>query len=129
MPIRIECTAPGLEENWLEVTEAWSRRELRDFVTLSGPPFIALWERKVTACNLAPVTGEPITDPRLVFGPDGRRDDLDVRLNDFLTGAVLDATGYLLTLGELPKRLLCNGVEVAAPTKQTTPMPETTPTT
>lgn len=130
MAIRMECSSPGLEGNWLEVSEVWSRRELRDLVTVKGEPFVALWERKVTACNLVTVAGAVITDPRQVYGPDGCRDDLDLRLDSFLTSAVLDATGYLLTLGEVSKRLLYAGVEVAATTqtKETTPTPAAQPT-
>ena len=116
MPIRVECSTPGLEENWIEVDEVWTRRELREYMSLKGEPFIALWQRKVTACHL--VTGDVVVDePAQVHG---LLDELDLRLTRFVTEAVLEATDYLLSLGEVNKRLSLPGVGEAAMTKMMT---------
>ena len=106
MAIRVECSTPGLEANWVEVDEAWTRSELREYTTRNGDPFIALWRQKVTACNFVTAAGETITDPKEVHE---RIDDLDLRLIGFITGAPLEATQYLLTLGEMNRRLSSAG--------------------
>lgn len=106
MAIRVECSTPGLEENWVEVDEVWSRGELRQYTTLKGEEFVTLWQKKVTACNFVTVTGEAITDPKQVHD---RLDDLDLRLVGFITAAPLEATNYLLALGELNRRLSSAG--------------------
>lgn len=116
MPVRVECTTPGMEDNWIEVTDFWTRRELADYVEKSDDEFRNLWRKKVTACHL--VTGDlVIDDPALVHD---QIDGLDIRLMRFLTGAVLEATNYLLSLGEANKRLSF-GAGVAAKTTQTVP--------
>ena len=114
MPIRVECTTPGLEANWLEVSDAWTRRESKEFTSLQGPPFIAMWQQKVTGCHL--VTGEMvIDDPHQVHD---QLDDLDLRLMRFVTTAPLEVLTYLVMLGEANKRLSLVGGEVVT-TKNT----------
>lgn len=113
MPIRVECTTEGLEECWIEVDEAWSRRELREYTAARGEPFVALWRGKVTACHLLTVTGDVITEPGQVHE---RLDDLDVRLLGFVSQGPLEVTGHLLVLGEVNKRLSFAGADPAAKT-------------
>ena len=113
MPIRVECTTEGLEECWIEVDDAWSRRELREYTKLKGDPFVELWRRKVTACHLQTATGEVITEPVQVHE---RLDDLDMRLLGFVGQAPLEVTGHLLVLGEVNKRLSLPGADPAAKT-------------
>lgn len=117
MPIRVECSTPGLEENWIEVAEVWTQDELREFLTLRGEPFVAIFARKVTACHLVTPDGTVITDPAAVLENRGK---FDLRLVRFPTTAVLEATDHLLTLGEANKRLSSAGAGVAA---RTTPAP------
>lgn len=117
MAIRVACDTPGLEANWVEVDEVWTRKELQAFVSLDGDEYWALWGRKVVACHIELVEGGIMDDPaevRLVL------DDLDLRLLRWLSNAVLTATQYLLNLGEGSARLLSNGVGVAVPTKTPT---------
>ncbi len=114
MAIRVECSTPGLEANWIEVSEVWTRRELQEFATVTGDAFWALWARKVSACCIVDATGEALSDPAVV---QQRLDDLDIRLLRWLSAAVLSATQHLLNLGEASARLLLNGVVMAVPTK------------
>ena len=61
MPKRFECTdAPG---SWVEFTDAWTRRDLREAMTATGDEHAALLRRKVVACSLASVDDTPITHP------------------------------------------------------------------
>jgi hypothetical protein len=113
MPIRVECSTPGLEANWLEVDEVWTRRELREFVTLRGAPFLELWTRKVTACHIELPHGSVVIDDPAAAAL--IHDELDVRLLGWLSSAVLVATEHILSLGEASARLSFNGVGVAVP--------------
>lgn len=117
MPIRVESVVEELEANWLDVSEHWTRKELLEYVSIPIPlmPASDLWARKVTACHL--VSGERVIDDPAMLKE--VYDDLDLRLVRFVATAPLEVTGYLLALGEASKRLSCNGVEVAAPTKMT----------
>jgi hypothetical protein len=99
-----------LEDNWIEVSEVWSRGELRDYTSLKGDAFVALWRRKVTAVNLVTVGGETIDEPGAVHD---RLDDLDLRLLGFITAAPLEATSHLLVLGETNRRLSFVGTGAA----------------
>lgn len=113
MGIRVECTTPGLEGNWIEVDDVWTRKELQAFVSLQGEGFWALWGRKVMACHLVLADGGVVSDPAAVGLV---LDDLDLRLLRWLSNGVLTATQYLLNLGEGSARLLLDGVGVAVPT-------------
>jgi hypothetical protein len=109
-----------MEENWVEVTDFWTRGELRRYTEQSGEDFVTLWRRKVTACHV--VTGDLVIDDPLQVHD--QLDDLDIRLMRFLTGAVTEATSYLLSLGEANKRLSFAGAGAAVKKTQTT---QTTP--
>jgi len=111
MTIRVECSTPGLEANWIEVDETWTRKELQAFVSLQGEAYWALWGRKVTACQVLVTDGGVVTDPAAVQEV---LDDLDIRLLRWLSSAVLTATNHLLSLGEASALLLLDGVGVAA---------------
>jgi hypothetical protein len=110
MPIRVECTTEGLEANWIEVDDVWTRRELQAFITLQGEAYWALWARKVTACHLPLAGGDAIEHPAQVVAA---QDDLDIRLLRWLASAVLLATQTLLNLGEASARLSSDGAGVA----------------
>jgi hypothetical protein len=52
-----------LPGNWVELHEAWTRRELREALNQEGEAFAALLAKKIEACNLETGDGEPITAP------------------------------------------------------------------
>ncbi len=116
-PIRVECTTPGLEENWLDVSDFWTRAELQEYGELSGDPFVDLWRKKVVACHIE--TGDvAINDPAKVHD---QIDQLDIRLIKFLTSGPRTVTDYLLSLGEANKRLSLPGTGEVATTKRMVP--------
>lgn len=115
MAIRVECSTPGLEANWIEVDDVWTRKELQAFVSLVGEEYWALWGRKVVLCHLVLPDGGVVDDPMQVGLV---ADDVDLRLLRWLSSAVLTATQYLLNLGEVSARLLLGGVGVAVPTRK-----------
>lgn len=111
MAIRVECATPGLEANWIEVDEVWTRKELQAFVSLQGEAYWALWGRKVTACHVELAEGGVVDEPAAVGLV---LDDLDIRLLRWLASAVLTATNHLLSLGEASALLSLDGVGAAA---------------
>ena len=110
MSIRVECSTPGLEANWVEVSDVWTRANLRDYTSLKGDDFVKLWQQKVVNVNMVTVSGEVITDPCQVHN---NLDNFDLRLLGFITSAPLEATSYLLALGEMNRRLSLSGTEAA----------------
>lgn len=113
MPVRVSCSTEGLEENWVEVSDRWTRKELTEFLTLKGKPFLDMFAAKVTACHLVRMDGTVLNDPAQVLL---ERDELDLRLVRFPVSAVLEATDYLLGLGEANKLLSPGGAGLAAKT-------------
>lgn len=63
--MRYTCDIPGFEDNYIELSERWTRREMATSRTATGDAYFALLQRKVTAIYLSRVdeaTGNPI-DP------------------------------------------------------------------
>lgn len=122
MQIRIECTLPELAGNWVDLSDVWTRREASDFYAASlaanDAVTFPLLQKKLTAVHLHLADGTPITDVATLFD---RFDDLDVRLARWLATNIMDALQRMLALGEAQRRLLFDGVEIAARTKTQTP--------
>lgn len=133
MPIRIECTTPTLEDNYIELTDHWTRADL---AALFQPGQTAdLARRKITACHLArgaPPNPDrqggaaPLIDPATLYTPEGDlHPDLDLRLLHFIPAALLLAANQLATLGKTNARLSSAGAERATPTAPATPTTRT----
>lgn len=122
MQIRIECTLPELAGNWVDLSDVWTRREASDFyaAAIAGNDAVTfpLLQRKLTAVHLHLADGTPVTDVAMLFE---RFDDLDVRLARWLATNIMDALQRMLAMGEAQRRLLFDGVEIAARTKTQTP--------
>ena len=88
--MRIACAAAGLTDAWVEVSESWSRNDLRRATTAEGTEFLALLARKVTACYLPDGTGWIVTEPARL-AEEELLDDLDGRLVSFLAQALVMA--------------------------------------
>lgn len=84
--MRIECTEPGFEQNWVEVSERWTRRETANLWAVAGEELFAIIREKTTACHVVPVVGDPITDPQLLT-PENLM-DCDETVLSFLGGAL-----------------------------------------
>ncbi|HHY54104.1 MAG TPA: hypothetical protein GYA08_01580 [Chloroflexi bacterium] len=115
MIIRIECTLPELTGNWVDLSDVWSRAELREWYVgaIAGNDAVTLpiLERKLTGVHVRLVDGTLVTDAATLIA---RLDDLDVRLILWLSGGVTNALKELMALGEAKRRLLFDGVEIAA---------------
>lgn len=121
MQVRIECTAPGLEGNWVGLADMWTRGELREWLlaALGGRPQevqFDLLRKKLLEVHVYLPDGSLLTDGAALVE---RFDDLDVRVVRWLASGVSGALEELQSLGKARKRLLFDGVEVAAMTMET----------
>ena len=61
--MRIECTAPGLERNWVDVADLWTRRDTTEMYAAQGEAFYELLRRRLVACHVELTTGQAIDTP------------------------------------------------------------------
>lgn len=73
-----QCDIPGLEDNFIELSDFWSRREVRDFYTFKDESYLALLQSKLIACRLSRPGALPLTEP-VAFDAD-MMDALDMRI-------------------------------------------------
>lgn len=112
--MRFHCTVPGLENNWVEVDERWTRKELgemNDATTVEG--FVGWLAKKLTACHIETVYGDPITDPATLT-PELIDERVDVRLYDFLGRVLVQAGAALRSIGPFSGRLSSASPEATA---------------
>ena len=97
--MRWECKVPGLEGNWIEVADSWTRNEEKALDEAKGDDvkFFAIWRAKVTACHLVTADGRTLTAPAEVEASVG---DLDI--------AVLQGMGSVLDFARFERRKLGN---------------------
>ena len=59
--MRYECDEPGYEQNYVEFSRAWTRKERRDYFDVQGEEWLLMVGRKIVACHLDCVDGPPVT--------------------------------------------------------------------
>lgn len=115
MQIRIECTLPALAGNWVDLSDVWTRGEIRAWYAgaLANREEVThpLLARKLVGVHLYLADGTLVEDAATLFE---RIDDFDIRLVRWLAAAVMDALKELMAMGEAKRRLLFDGVEIAA---------------
>jgi hypothetical protein len=120
--IRLEATGE-LAGNWIDLSDVWTRAEMRDWYAGALAANDAVWlpilQRKLAGVHVHLADGALVEDAATFVT---RLDDLDIRLVRWLSIGVMSALQELMHLGEAQKRLLFAGVEVAAPMKRTTPV-------
>lgn len=105
--MRHECTLPDYTDCWVEVSEKWTRGEERQLAQATDTEWLALWQRKVLACNLRTVDGEYITAPADVTWD--ALDTLDVGLAGFVGGVMAYTCRELRYLGNASRRASFTG--------------------
>jgi hypothetical protein len=117
--IRLEATGP-LAGNWIDLADTWTRAEVRDWYAGALSAQDAVWlpilERKLVGVHVYLVDGTLVEEAATLLA---RLDDTDMRLVRWLSTGVMGALQELMALGERQKRLLFDGVEVAATTRAT----------
>lgn len=112
MAIRVECTTPGLEHCYIEVTERWTRGDIA--ALFEADKAAGVFQRRVTSCLLELADGAALTDVATVYDDEGALNpDLDFRLLRFVPEAVILAVNEVASLGKSNARLLSGGTERA----------------
>lgn len=120
MPVRFAVTVPGLESDWVEVSEVWTRREVKAVLEADEQALVGFLQTKLTGCHLTRPGADPLEEPGQIDADS--LDELDLRLVDFLGTVLVQATAHLRSLGPLAGRLLSPGSDnsTKGTTSQTT---------
>lgn len=122
MAIRIECTIDGLDDNWLQLSDTWSRREMRAWYTAvlqaDESTWLPILQSKLLGVHMRLIDGTPIADADALIE---QLDNMDVRLTRWLPHSVLGALMEMLSLSESSRRILLNGAAVPAASPTTAP--------
>ena len=103
--MRFDCKLDGMGENWVDVSDVWTRKEIATMAAVSTPAALVEWlQRKLTACHIETVEGEAIVSPDALT-IEAIDERVDVRLYDFLGTVLIQSVGELRTLGPLSGRL------------------------
>ncbi len=106
MAVKLTCSLEGFQDNWVEVTEHWTRKDLRILAeTNEVPALLALLREKLVGCHIR-VEGrdEFVTRPEDLT--EELIDDMDLRVWGFLAYVLTETCIYLRSLGNMSGRVL-----------------------
>lgn len=123
MSLRYVCPIEDYPDDFIEVSEAWTRGEYRTFwQSEDGAAVLAVWAAKLVACHLSRPQGEALTDPKTIS--EETIDSLDMRVFLWVQGAMLQAATEVSRLGKDAQRALWPTSDATpAPNGQMTPTP------
>ena len=101
--LKFYCDIEGLEENWVEVDERWTREETRRLNSAGEEETLALFHSKVKKCSLTSEDGVTVTDPKAVTAD--FLDTVRVELIGFIGAVLPRAVRQLQALGNAAVRL------------------------
>lgn len=90
------CDIEGLEDNFIEMSDSWSRKEVRVLWDLQGAEYMALLQSKLISCRLTRPGDEPLTEPTAFL--EEVADTLDWRIWRWLSSV---PTKHVQSVGEL----------------------------
>ena len=105
MAVRIDCTADGFEDTWVEVSDRWTRREFKALLESEGDEWLDIFHKKVTGCHIQ-TSGDPLTSPAAIT--EDSLDDVDMEIVGFLSTVLLEAVSHLRSLGFMSGRVSLN---------------------
>ena len=98
--IRIECSADGFEENWIEYSAAWTRGDTK---RLDGAgdegEILELITSKVVRCHIVTAGGRVIDDGAMLTPDDV--DEMDEVLAQWIVASIYRMIGVKRSLGNL----------------------------
>lgn len=95
--MRLQCNIDGFTDCYVEVSDRWTRKEIRDFHTTRLEDAAQLIQRKITAIYLTCADGEHITAPSMLT--EERLDQVDAQVFNWLPGALMVGLRELENLG------------------------------
>lgn len=84
--MRLFCAIPGLEHNWIELDEVWTRKDQTDVEAANGDQIFDILRKRATACHIVDIDGAVIDDPDDLTP--GALAKIDVRLDQFLATCI-----------------------------------------
>lgn len=97
--MRLQCSIEGFEQCYLEISDRWTRKEMRDFRTANLADTIDLFKAKITGVHIECADGNHITTVEQMT--DERLDQVDSRVYFWMPGALTQGLKELETLGFL----------------------------
>lgn len=123
--MRYQCDIPGLEQCFVEFSDHWSRKEVRDYFNTKGRAYLDLLEKKMTGAFLICPDNAPIeTAFRL---DDETLDKLDIRLVHWVASVPFKHVQGLGELGEALALRLFGFTGANSDQATDAPMPSPTP--
>lgn len=123
--MRLQCTIEGFEHCFVELSDRWTRKEMRAFRSAGTEEAMALLKRKITGVYLECADGQHITAPDQMT--DERLDEVDSQVYLWIPGALMVGLRELENLGfRAGLRRLGTTGETSTQTK---PSPTPSPTT
>lgn len=98
---KYQCDIPGFEDCWFELSERWTRGELKAFFAETGNKYLDLVRSKIIACYFA-AEGAPITEPAQLTSENVDR--IDIWLWKWFGTAVAVGVDELYSMGEAHAR-------------------------
>ncbi len=95
--MRLQCNIEGFEQCYIELSDRWTRRELRDFYTTRVDDAAGLIQKKITAIHIECADGEHITTADQLT--EERLEQVDVQVYNWLPGAIMMGLRELENLG------------------------------
>lgn len=95
--MRYDCPVPEFPDDYVEISERWSRGEVKAFFSANGDEYLDLVKRKVVALRLTTTDGA-ITEPEQLTLE--AIDTVDVHVWKWFSVAINRGVDTLYTLGE-----------------------------
>lgn len=106
MGLKYTCDIPGFEDCWFELSERWTRGELKAFFADRGDAYLALIRKKIVAIHMTAdpdqIDGGAITDPAQLT-PEAT-DHVDITLWKWFATALNVGVDELYSMGEAHAR-------------------------
>lgn len=116
--MRFDCREPGFEGVFVEFTDSWSRKEVRDSWAATPAELFPIIQRKIITIYLPTVNGDPIVSADGIV--EDRIDDVDTRLYTWFLSSWVKQMNELSDLGNALGRQLFVTSDTSTPTKKTT---------
>lgn len=92
--MRFDCPVHGFEDNFVEITERWSRKDVRNFYELKGEEYLSHLRTKIVSINL----GSSVQSPEDFTSE--KIEDVDMQVWKWFSTAVNLALDTLYSMGE-----------------------------
>lgn len=103
--MRLVCKVEGLEQNWVEVPDKWTRADWQRILDATVEDALALVRERATACHIERGDGTAITDPAQVTAEALEAPDMDLAVYGFVVSVPGAAVRTRRSLGNLSARL------------------------